>query len=85
MKRLWLISTALALAVTSAPALAQSPETNEGYRAAPGRDRASSWTPEAMERAQQVQLPNVDPAAVRAAARDAWGKKPLVSVLVSSA
>ncbi|MCB1496167.1 MAG: trypsin-like serine protease [Bauldia sp.] len=68
MNRLWLIPAAVTLALVSGPGFAQS-AGNEGNRAAPNRDRLSSWTPAAMERARQVQLPTVSADTVAAATR----------------
>ncbi|MCB1487826.1 MAG: trypsin-like serine protease, partial [Bauldia sp.] len=63
LNRLWIIPAAVTLALVSGPGFAQS-AGNDGNRAAPNRDRLSSWTPAAMERAKQVQLPTVSPDAV---------------------
>ncbi|MEQ8696015.1 MAG: trypsin-like serine protease [Bauldia litoralis] len=68
MNRLWLIPAAVTIALASGPGFAQTSD-NDGNRAAPNRDRLSTWSPAAMERAKQVVLPNVDPEAVKAAAR----------------
>lgn len=68
MNRLWLIPAAVTFALASGSGFAQTSD-NDGNRAAPNRDRLSTWSPAAMERAKQVVLPNVDPEAVKAAAR----------------
>ncbi|MEP2742290.1 hypothetical protein, partial [Bauldia litoralis] len=67
LNRLWLIPAAVTIALASGPGFAQTSD-NDGNRAAPNRDRLSTWSPAAMERAKQVVLPNVDPEAVKAAA-----------------
>jgi Trypsin len=69
LNRLWLIPAAVAMAIASGASFAQSSDDNQGLRKPAGRERAAGWTPAAMERAQLVPRPNVDPAAVRAAAR----------------
>ncbi len=68
MNRLWLIPAAVTFALASGPGFAQS-GSNDGNRAAPSKDRMASWSPDAMRRAKEVPLPDVDPDAVRAAAR----------------
>lgn len=75
MNRIWLIPAAVAFAVAATPVAAQSPDENAGYRKPAGRDRLGGWTPSAMDDAQAVPRPNIDPDAVRSAVRQVRGER----------
>ena len=71
MKRNLVIPALAVVAFATGPALAQSSDGNSSASAPSGGNRSSTaWSPSAMERASLAPRPNVDPDAVRSAARD---------------